>query len=86
LTHHDADDRLGQYLDRLPPLTPDSGRAARVRARCHAQLARGRRRAERSAHAVGIGRRVLAPVVVLGLCALYLASLVGTALRLRGVF
>jgi len=86
MTHHDPDDRMREDLERLPRLTPDPARAARVRARCHAQLARGRRRAERSARAVWCGRRVFAPVVVLGLCALYIASLVGTALRLRGVF
>jgi len=86
MTHHDAEDQVRQGLERLRPLTPDPARAARVRARCHAQLARVRRRKERSARTVGFGRRVLAPVVVLGLCALYIASLVGTALHLRSVF
>jgi hypothetical protein len=83
---HDSDDQVRQDLARLRALTPDPARAARVRARCHARLARGRRRAERSTEAVGFGRRILAPAVVLGLCALYVASLVGTTLRVRGVF
>ena len=84
MTQHDTHDHMLQNIDRLRPLTPDPGRAARVRARCHARLSRSRRRSERAAMVAGFGLRVLAPVVVFGLCAVYLASLVGQALRLRG--
>ena len=83
---YDAHDQMLQNLERLWPLTPDPAHAARVRARCRAQLARSQRRSEHTALIVGFGRRLLAPVIILGLCALYIASLVGTALRLRGTF
>ena len=70
-------------LDRLMPLTPDAARAARVRAACHARLMRSRRRAQERTAVSQFGRRVVAPAVVLGVCGLYLASMVGFALRLR---
>jgi transposase len=81
VTPHEESDRMLQHLAGLPPLSPDPARAARVRARCHRHLARGRR-SRKTATMPRFGRRHVAAVVVLGLCALYLASFVGTALRL----
>ena len=85
MTRDDADE-VRQDLERLQPLMPDLERAARVRARCRAQLVHRQRRSARRARIVGFGRRVLIPGVVLGLCALYVVSLVSTVLRLRSVF
>lgn len=83
----DADpERVLEQLAALPLLTPDPLRAAHVRARCLSRLARGRREPEHVAGTPGFGRRVLAPAIVLVLCALYLASLVSTALHLRAFF
>jgi len=86
MTDHDAHDLIVENLKRLRPLTPDPARTTRVRAQCLAELARSQRRSERTALIGAFGRQVLAPVVVLGLCALYVASLVVNALRVRGVF
>ena len=83
MTAYDTDDRTLIELATLPPLIPDSGRAARIRARCEEQLRR--RAAEQATPLPGYGRRLLAPGVVLTLCALYLASLVSTVLRLRSI-
>jgi hypothetical protein len=80
-----AHDPMLRYLALLPPLSPDSTRAERVRARCRAQLARNRR-SERPATIVGFAQCILAPVVVGSLCVLYIARLVGTALRLHSMF
>lgn len=77
-------DRMMQNLGKLRALVPDSSRAERVRARCHAQFGRGQRRWERAALITESARRVLAPAIVGGVCVLYVAALVGTVLRLRG--
>lgn len=84
MTPHDDFEPTMRTVARLRPLVPDPARAERVRARCHAQLRLGQRRADRTARVAGAGRRVLAPVVVGGLCVLYVVALVGTAIRLRG--
>jgi hypothetical protein len=83
---YNVHDQMLPNLERLLSLTPDPAHAARVRARCRAQLARRQRRSAHKAPIVGFGRRRFAPVIILSLCALYIASLVGTALRLRGIF
>jgi hypothetical protein len=80
MTPYDVHDQVLQNLALLPPLTPDPARTARARARCRTQLACIQRRSQ-----ARFGRRMLAPAVVLGLCALYFASLLRTALTLRGV-
>lgn len=77
-------DQLLQPLAELRALEPDRARGERTRALCRARLARKARRSGRAAALGAFGRRVLAPAVVAGLGALYLASLVGHALRLRG--
>jgi hypothetical protein len=82
----DLEDHVPLALDRLQRLPPDPVHSARVRARCHAQLARSRRRSEQiAALAVGV-RRLLVPAVVLAGCALYVASLVRTVLQVRSLF
>jgi hypothetical protein len=85
MTLSSAPDQVRHNLERLPPLLPDPARASQVRARCRAQLAHSQRRSERTALIVGFGRRVLAPGIVLGLCAFYVASLLSAALRLRNL-
>lgn len=86
MTSDDERDDTRQELERLRQLAPDAARGARLRARCHAQLARRKRRWERAAVLVEVGRRWLAPVAVLGLCVAYITSVIGQALRLRGLF
>jgi hypothetical protein len=86
MTAYDVHAQVLQNLARLGPLgtlTPDPARAARVRARCRTQL---QRRSQHRTLPLRFRRRILARVVVLGLCAVYLASLVSTVLRLRGLF
>jgi hypothetical protein len=72
---HDIDDALSA----LRRLTPDATQAARVRARCHAQLARGQRHAD---SVRVLARGVVAPAVVLGVCGAYVISLVAAAWRI----
>jgi hypothetical protein len=86
MTPHDAHDQVARCLEDLQPLVPDQARAEAVRLRCRARLARSRQRPTRTAPRPGLARRVMAPLVVGALCALYMASLIGHALRLRGVF
>jgi hypothetical protein len=74
-------DPIAARLAPLRPLEPDPLRADRVRARCRARLASRERRSTRREVSAGIGRRVLTRAVVFGLGALYVASLVGTALE-----
>jgi hypothetical protein len=81
----DLQDHVLHGLGGLKHLTPDPARSSRVRARCHAQLARSRSRSEQSAAAAGLVRRLFAPAVVLTGCALYVASLVSTVLRVRSL-
>jgi hypothetical protein len=86
MTSCDARDARLERLERLPSLAPDPRRAERVRVRCRARLSRSRPRTTRTAVTNGFGRRVLAAVVVGGICLLYVASLVTTTLRFHRVF
>jgi hypothetical protein len=86
MTGYDVWDQLIQNLAELQALTPDPARTARVRARCHMQLARVRRHSEDERRSRETGRSLFAPVLVLGACAVYVASLVSTALHLWDVF
>jgi hypothetical protein len=70
-------------LDRLAVLTPEPGRAARVRARCRTELAQSRRR---PAVIVGFAQRVVVPAIAGVFCVLYVAMLVATTLHFQGVF
>jgi hypothetical protein len=79
MSGHELDDRMAQGLSHLAALSPDVVRSARVRARCRAQLARRTRPPTLAPH---VGRRVVAPVIVLAVCAVYVYSLVSTAWQL----
>ena len=83
MTADDMPDRILTELADLRPLLPDARRAASTRARCHTQL-RGRAAAP-PAPTPGFGWRILAPGVVLALCALYLTLLVRTVFHVRSV-
>ena len=82
---NDANDPVLQNLALLRELAPDLVRAERVRARCRAQLTRDRR-SDLSAPIGAVAQRILAPVIVGCLCVLYIAWLVGAALRLHRIF
>ena len=70
-----------RLLANLPEAEPDRPRAARVRTRCHAVLARGRRpRASRSGRAPRVTRTLLA-----GLGGVYLIETFRQALLLMGI-
>lgn len=86
MTSYDTHDASLERLERLQSLAADPRRAERVRARCRARLSRSRQSTTRTAETNGFARRVLAAVVVGGLCILYVASLVTTTLRFQGVF
>jgi hypothetical protein len=62
----------------LPPLSPGSARAARVRALCAARLERDRSR--RLDAIARFGRNVLAPVIAAALLAVYAVDLLSIAL------
>jgi len=70
----DASDPVLRSISRLPVLTPDERRAAKLRERCRAQM----RRAPKP-------ERRLGPVLFTGLCVLYLSALLLDVLRLRGM-
>jgi hypothetical protein len=73
-----------QLLERLAALSsplPDAARAARVRARCCAELARSQRRAKQMTAFARVSRRVIAPAVVAAMCAACLADMVDIAVR-----
>lgn len=84
MTSSDARDPTLQQLAHLRQAAPDPARAERVRAQCRARLGHAGR-SDRAATIVAIAR-ILAPVVVGCVCVLYIAELVGTALRLHSNF
>jgi hypothetical protein len=84
-------DPLLQLLDRLPSGRLDPSRGDRIRGRCHAALALGRRRAEREGGRER--RRVIDPArtigrwppIVIGLGGLYLGAVLQQVLALYGI-
>ena len=72
-------DPLLRMLANLPQAEADRDRAARVRARCHTALARGKRRAARRSRRPRIWETLLA-----GLAGVYLIETVRQALLLLG--
>jgi hypothetical protein len=78
-------DSIDRSLEHLRKLAPDRDRADRVRAKLRTELVRREARARRGARRWDAVQRLLAPVLVGGLCVLYLAAVVGNALRLNGV-
>ena len=83
---YDSHEAGVESLKRLMALRPDPGRTECVRVRCHMQLRQRSRRGARIAVITGFTSRVLAPVLVGGFCLFYVAALVATTLRLKGVF
>ena len=77
------DDRILQALAGLPPIAPDIERETRVRARCHAVIAR---RALRQAQA---GRNLrdagLVDLSAIAILLFYLAAVIAEAARLVGL-
>lgn len=76
MTNDELHDPLLRSVSRLPLLTPNQRRSERLRARCHAKLAR--QTPEQTA------RFGLAAVA--GFCVVYLSALVHDVLRFRGLF
>ena len=85
MTGDDSYGASAERLTRLVRLTPDADRTARVRARCRAQLEGRRRRTERAAETTAVMWRLFGPLVVGGVCVLYVIALVTTTLDLRDV-
>ena len=81
MTPADAEQRMLDRLTALSALPPDPARAARVRARCCAQLDRDRRRSERLASVTSVAGQLVAPVAVALLCAACLADMIGIVIR-----
>ncbi len=72
---HDTDPLL-RSVSHLQVLTPDEGRAERLRARCRARLAQ---------RAPANNPRFV-PALITGLCLVYLSAIVHDVLRLRAGF
>jgi hypothetical protein len=86
VTFDNVHDARVERLELLTPLTPDPDRTARVRVRCREQLERSRRRTARADAVTRFTMRVVAPIVIGGVCVLYVAALVATTLRFQSAF
>ena len=75
-------DALERRLERLPRLTPDANRAARVKAGCRAEVERRLRRRARRDAVVEFASQVLAPAAVGGVCVVWVATLIVYAYEL----
>jgi hypothetical protein len=71
----DAADLVQRRISGLVVLTPDEQRAEQFRRRCRAQM-----------RCTPKPRSMLAPVLLTGLCMIYLGALVLDLLRLQGTF
>ncbi len=76
MTDRSDSDLILNRISRLTALTPDPGRAERLRARCRARMARP----------VSERPRVVVPALLAGVGALYLSAVAANVLRLRGMF
>jgi hypothetical protein len=85
MTTVDPDDPLLRNLRRVPMLSPDEARVERIRARCHAAIARQRVQLDRSARRAKFIARVLEPALVGGLGLIYLSAVIRDVLRLHGM-
>ena len=83
MIHPVLDVGIETTLSRLPALSPDAARAARLRARCRDELAR---QVPPSGQSSNFGRAVLVPFVAIGACGIYVYSLVSTVLRFARTF
>jgi hypothetical protein len=81
MTPDNADHLMFDPLRAFPTPAPDPARAARVRARCCAQLSRDHARSERLAQATAVSRQVVGSLAVALLCAACLADMIGIAIR-----
>ena len=80
-----SDDPLFRQLARLAPVVPDEVHSASVRARCHAALARRRRKHQLAAE-VRVPRRWRWELAVtVGFAVVYLAVVIQQALVLYGL-
>jgi len=73
-------------LTRLTALEPDPDRAERVRARCRAQLDRGRRRKAQISGISEFSWQVLGPAVLGAFSVLYATALTVTTIGLQALF
>ena len=80
-----TDDALSRQLAGLRPVVPDPVYSAKVRARCHAALARRHRGHDARAGAHGSRGRTLEVVVVAGFAFVYVVAVVLDALASYGV-
>jgi hypothetical protein len=85
MTIDELDDQLLRDLHRVSVLTPDQARLERVRARCHAAIARRQLQAERSARRARFRARVLEPALVGGFCLTYLVGVFYNVLQFKGI-
>lgn len=84
----DGDSRSDAVLDVLRSAATHDAAAARsdlIRRRCHRVLARRAAQAARRRESAPGVSRVLEPLVVLGLCAIFLVEVASRALRLYGL-
>ena len=65
---------------------PDRNHAEAVRMRCRLQRERRRERGARAASEPGMAWRLVGPLAISGLCLLYAAGLVASAVSLRDLF
>jgi hypothetical protein len=77
MTRDGFDRRIGAWLAELPALEPDTAQAHRIRERCRAALAGRARRADARRRT---WQHVVAPVLVGGFSAIYIALIVSVAL------
>ncbi len=80
-----SDDLVSRQLLRLTPVEPDAARGERVRARCHAALARQRRRRRLAAVGVRVTvGRMVELAAVAGVIVLYVSLVIRSALAAYG--
>ena len=84
MTPDDTNESTLRILSRLPAATPDASRSERVRARCHAVLARRRRREARSRDSARLAPRLIETALVGGFCFCYVSAVILEALWSQG--
>jgi hypothetical protein len=85
MTSNDTNEPILRILSRLPAATPDASRSERVRARCHAVLARRQRKEERARNGAGVAPRVIESALVGGFCLCYVSAVILDALLSQGL-
>jgi hypothetical protein len=69
-------------IENLPLLTPDGERGERTIARCHAQLARRRRRLDTSTSRTDPRYLLVERALIGGLCVIYISGVAIVAIRM----